>query len=130
MPLLLHGRKIAADLTKSGSASRAAKGASNLLLHFDHAQIAFCQIVGERNAQVIERRQYLFGTAKQGIEQILGPALLAPPPPRSGGGGWGRLSGIASRQDFEIASDPFVPLDGRNRRVAPLAPLVTRLMQR
>lgn len=39
MSLLLHGREIAADAAKGRGASRTAKGARNLLLHFGPAQI-------------------------------------------------------------------------------------------
>src|SRR5437899_13028171 len=97
--LLLHRRKITADATKSSGPSRTAKGARNLLLHFGPAKIPLGLVVGKRNAQVVEQRQHLLGTSKQRIEQILGLALLAPAFAFCRGrGGWGRLSGIASRQ--------------------------------
>src|SRR5438270_12083931 len=116
MSLLVHRRKITANATKSGDPSRAAKGARNLLLNFGQAKVPLGLIVGKRNAQVVEQRQHLLGTPKQRIEQILGLALLAPAFAFCRGRGrWGRLSGIASRQDFEITSDPVVALDGRNR---------------
>src|SRR5438034_9973718 len=76
--LLVHRRKITADAAKSGDPSRTAKGARNLLLHFGPAQVPLGLVVGKRNAQVVEQGQHLFGTQKQGIEQILGLALLAP----------------------------------------------------
>ncbi len=46
MPLLLHGRKIAADAAKGRGASRTAKGARNLLLHFGPAKIPLSLVVG------------------------------------------------------------------------------------
>src|SRR2546422_9148514 len=128
--LFLHRRKIPADAAKSGGPSRTAKGARNLLLHFCPAQIPLGLVVGKRNAQVVEQRQHLLGTPKQRIQQILGLALLAPAFARScGRGGWGRLSGIASRQDLEIARDPVVALDGGNRGQVEETPFVTCVMQ-
>ena len=46
MTLLAHRGQITANATKSGCSSFAAEGACDLLLHFDHAQIAFGLIVG------------------------------------------------------------------------------------
>ncbi len=65
--LLLHRRQIAADAAKSRGPSRTAKGASNLLLHFDHPQVALSLIVRKWNREVVEQRQHLFGTLKQCI---------------------------------------------------------------
>ena len=67
---------------------------------------------------------------EQRIQQILGLALLAPAFARScGRRGWWRLSGIASRQNLEIASDPFVALDGGNSAQVEETPLLARVMQ-
>src|ERR1700730_3499914 len=128
--LLLHRRKIAADAAKSGSPSRTAKGASNLLLNFRQAKIPLGLVVRKRNAQVVEQSQHLIGTPKQRIQQILGLALLAPAFARScRRGGWWRLSGIASHQNLEIASDPIVALDGGNRGQVEETPLLAGVMQ-
>src|SRR5258708_11320673 len=124
--LVLHRREITADAAKSGDPSGTAKGARNLLLNFRPAQIALGLIVGKRNPQVVEQRQHLLGTQKQRIQQILGLALLAPAFARScGRSGWWRLSGIASRQNLEIASDPVGALDGGNRAQVEGTPLLT-----
>src|SRR5450755_3168181 len=130
MPLLVHRREITADMAKSGSPSCTAKGARNLLLHFRPAQIALRLVVGKRNAQVGKPRQHLLGTRHERISQILGTALLAPALVRScRRGGWRGLSGIASRQDFKIASDPFVAFDAGNRTQVLQSPLLTGVMQ-
>src|SRR6266699_2133725 len=113
MSLLLHCRKITPDAAKSGDPSRTAKGARNLLLNFGQAKIPLGLVVGKRNAQVVEQSQHLICTPEQRIQQILGLALLAPAFPFARGrGGLRRLSGIASRQNLEIASDPVVALYG------------------
>ncbi len=44
--LLLHLRKITADIAKSGDPSRTTKGACNLLLHFGPAKVPFGLVVG------------------------------------------------------------------------------------
>src|SRR5579864_3371058 len=130
MSLLLHSRKITADVAKSGDPSRTAKGARNLLLNFRPAKVPLGLIVRKRDPQVVEQSQHLIGTPKQRIQQILGLALLAPAFARScRRRGWRRLSGIASRQNLEIASDPFIALDGGNRGPLEQAPLLARVMQ-
>src|SRR5260370_33892830 len=121
--LLLHRRKITADAAKSGDPSGTAKGGRNLLLHFCQAKVALGLVVRERNPQIVEQSLHLLGTQEQRIQQILGRALLGPTFARpSGRGGWGRLSGLASCQNLEIASDPAVAPDAGNRPPGGLAP--------
>src|SRR5256714_14805933 len=128
--LLVHGRKITADAAKSGDPSGTAKGARNLLLDFGPAKIALGLIVGKGNAQIVEQGQHLLGTHQQGIEQMLGLALLAPTFALSGSrGGWWRLRRIAGRQDLEIARDPVIAFDGRDSRQVEQTPLFTGVMQ-
>src|SRR5215467_8518364 len=111
MSLLLHRRKITADAAKSGDASRTAKSAGNLLLHFGPAKIPLGLVVRKRNPQVVKPRQHLISTRHQRIQQILGLALLGSAAAGScRRGGWWRLSSIARRQKLEIASDPVVAL--------------------
>src|SRR5258708_5814761 len=128
--LLLYSGKITADTAKRGDPSRTAKGARNLLLHFRQAKVPLGLVVRKRNPQVVEQSQHLVCTPKQCIQKILGLALLAPAFARScRRGRWWRLSGIASSQDLEIASDPFVTLDGGNRGQGEQAPLLACFMQ-
>jgi len=54
--LLVQSRKVAADTTKGGSAILTAKGARNLLLNFDHAQIAFSKIIGKRDGLQVSKK--------------------------------------------------------------------------
>jgi hypothetical protein len=44
--LLAHGGEVATNDTKGRGSLRTAKGARNLLLDFDHSQIALRQVVG------------------------------------------------------------------------------------
>src|SRR5579863_209940 len=130
MPLLVHRRKITADAAKSGDACRTAEGARNLLLNFCPAKVALGLVIRKRNAQVVEQRQDLIGTSKQGIEQILGLALFASAFALLSRRrrGWG-LSSIASSQDLEVASDPVVALAGGNTGPLPQTPLLARIIQ-
>src|SRR5947209_2440704 len=59
MTLLTHGGEIAADATKRRQSGLTAKGARNLLLHLDHAQVALGLIVGKGNGQIVQKGQDL-----------------------------------------------------------------------
>jgi hypothetical protein len=96
-------------------------------VHYCQAKAPLGRIVCKRNPQGIEQRQYLLGAQKQRIQQILSLALvlLAPDFSRSYlRRGWWRLSGIASQQDLEMASNPFVALNGGNSTQVEQAPLL------
>ncbi len=54
--LLAHGRNIAANGTERIGSRVCAEGARNFLFEFDHAHIAFGEIVVEWNAEVMSRR--------------------------------------------------------------------------
>jgi hypothetical protein len=128
--LLLHGRQITANAAKGADPRRRAKGARDFLLHFGPAQVPLGLVVRKRNREVVEQRQHLLGTRKQRIQEILGRALLGPTFGRScRRGGWGWLSGIARRQNLEIAGHPVVTLDGGNGAQVEPPPLVAGVMQ-
>src|SRR6266567_3649015 len=130
MSLLLHRQKITTDTAKSGDPSRTPKGARNLLLNFCPTKVSLGLVVRKRNPQIVEQSQHLIGMPKQGIQQILGLALLGSTFPFARGRHqWRRLSGIASGQNLEIASDPVVALDGGNRAQVEETPLVAGVMQ-
>src|SRR5579884_127653 len=130
MALLLHGGEITANVAKGSRSRGTAKGAANLLLHFGHAQVTLRLVVGKRNGEIVEQGQDLLGPPKQGIEQILGRALLGLAfrfsQRRSRRRGLSRITG---GQDFEIARNPVVTLDGRNRRQLELVPLLAGVVQ-
>jgi hypothetical protein len=65
MTLLAHRRKIAANVTKSRRAALCAKGPRNLLLHFDHAQVALGLVVSKRDGEVIQKGQHLVRASEQ-----------------------------------------------------------------
>src|SRR6266568_1852313 len=130
MPLLLHGRRVAADAAKGCGTSRTATGAT-----------AFCCPLAQRRS----RSAWLFvkGSERSSSKAstcsarksrasvpFLGLALFASPFAffSRRARGWG-LSGIASRQDLEIARDPVITLDRGNRGLAEQPPLVAGVMQ-
>ena len=91
--LLMHRRQIPADAAKSGDPRGTTKDAGNLLLHFGPAQIPLGLVVRQRNAQIVQQPQHLLGPPQQGIQQILGLALLGP----AFGGSCGRAAGAVER---------------------------------
>jgi hypothetical protein len=76
MSLIAHGGEIAADSTKSAYSLLTTKGASNLLLHFEHPQVPLDLIVRKWNAQIVQLGQHLLGASQQLIKQILGHTLF------------------------------------------------------
>src|SRR5712691_5887454 len=80
---------IAPNAAKSLCASKAAETARDLLLHLDHAQIPFGQIVVKIHAQIFQKAEDGFLVGAQAVEQISGGTLWASPlfPWGSGGPG-------------------------------------------
>ena len=62
--LLTHAGQIAANHAKGRCSLFAAEGARNLLLNFDHAQIALSLIVGEWDREIIQEGQDVFRSAQ------------------------------------------------------------------
>ena len=55
--LFAQGGQIAANATKCLSASKTAEAARDLLLHLDHAQIAFSEVVVKIHAQIFQKAE-------------------------------------------------------------------------
>jgi len=68
MTLLTHPRLIAADGAKGRRPCFTTKGACNLMFGFDHGQIPFRLIIGEWNAQIFQKRQYLVYSQQKSIQ--------------------------------------------------------------
>src|SRR5947209_15488932 len=85
--LFAQGGQIAANATKCLSASKTAEAARDLLLHLDHAQIAFSEVVVKIHAQIFQKAEDGFLVFVQAVEQISGGTLFASPLfPRWGSG--------------------------------------------
>ena len=80
MTLFAHRAEIAADPAKGGDARFTAKGASDLLLNFDHAKVPLGLIVRKGNGQIVQKGQQLVCAPQQVIQQILAGRLLRSSP--------------------------------------------------
>src|SRR6266699_3683511 len=76
--LLAQRREIASDAAEGLSTSRRAETAGDLLLDFDHPQIALREAVVERHGEVVQEQQHRLLVRGQAIEQIARRRLFAP----------------------------------------------------
>ena len=67
---------IAPDDGKELSALERSERARDILLYFDHADILFCQMIGEGDLEIVEKSEYPFFEVLQTIEQVLGLGLF------------------------------------------------------
>src|SRR5258708_4557968 len=78
-PLFAQGRQIAPNAAKGLCSRQTAETARDLLLHFDHAQIALGQIVVKIYAQIFQEAEGRFLVFAQPIEQIACRTLFDAP---------------------------------------------------
>src|SRR5579875_1477571 len=94
-PLFAQGRQIAANATKGLGSGQRAEAAGDLLLHFDHAQVALGLIVVKLDTQIFQKAEDGFLMFAQAIQQVAGRTLFdAPTASRWGGRSWGKLIGF------------------------------------
>lgn len=86
---LAQGREIAADATKGLGADSRTETAGDLLLDFDHTNIALCEAIVERHSKVVQKSQHRFLVGGEPIEQIASRDYLRRPrrPTHCGGSG-------------------------------------------
>jgi len=77
--VLAGSRKIAADSTEKLHTVEGAKTARHLLLDFHHAQIAFRQIIIERNGEVMDEVEYGVAVTVEALEQFASGTLSDAP---------------------------------------------------
>src|SRR5437667_12684817 len=75
--LFAQGREVSTNATKGSGSGERAKAAGDLLLHFDHAQVAFGQIIVKGHRQIVQERQYGLLLLAQPIQQVASSTLLA-----------------------------------------------------
>src|SRR6266446_5454891 len=75
--LFAQGGQIASNAAKGLGTSEGAETAGNLLLHFDHAQIPFGQIVVKIDTKILQEAEDRFLVLAQPIKQIAGRTLFA-----------------------------------------------------
>src|SRR6266446_5782519 len=87
--LFAQGRQIATNTAKRLCSRQTAEAARDLLLHFDHAQIALGQIVVKIHPQIFQEAEDRFLMGAQPVEQITcGTLFDSPPGPRRGRRSW------------------------------------------
>jgi len=95
--LLAERGEIATDAGEGVGTLLAAEGPGDLLLHLDHAHVAFSLIVVAGEGKILPEGEHRVGPL-QAVTQILGFALLAPPAQGRGRGRRGRGGGQAGGQ--------------------------------
>ena len=77
--LLAYRRDVAPDAAEGGRTSLAAEAPRNLLLHLEHPDVPFCQVVVEGHPEIVHEAQGLGMVLPQTSKQILGFGLLHTP---------------------------------------------------
>src|SRR5947199_7802890 len=77
--LLVQRRKVAANAAKHGHSLFGAEAARDLLLHFDHAQIALGLVVIKRDGKIEQEPEDHPLPPRESIQQIACRALLGSP---------------------------------------------------
>src|SRR5690349_10898695 len=75
--LLTQRREIPADAAKGHRASLRAETAGDLLLDFDHPNIALRETIVERHGKIVQEQQHRLLVRGEAIEQIAGRRLFA-----------------------------------------------------
>ena len=75
--LLAQRRQVAADARKRLRTGSRTETAGDLLLHFDHAQIALGQIVVKRHREIVQEGQHRILVLGEAIEQVAGGRWFA-----------------------------------------------------
>src|SRR5438067_7406832 len=88
-PLFAQGRQIATNAAKGVGPRRTAEATGDLLLHFEHAQIALGQIVVKVHPQILQKAEDGGLMFAHTVEQIAGGTLFDAPL----GARWGGSSG-------------------------------------
>src|SRR6266478_6607498 len=78
-PLLAQGGKVTADATEHRHPAFGAEAPGDLLLHFDHAQIALCLVVVKRDRKIEQEAQHGPLAPREAIQQITRRALFGSP---------------------------------------------------
>ena len=76
MALLAHGGQVATDGGGMHGAIPTAKAARDFLLHFEHTQVAFGQVVVKGDVEIIEEGQNLGALLVKPLGQIAGFRLF------------------------------------------------------
>jgi hypothetical protein len=127
--LLAQRRQVAADATKGRRSRFAAERARDLLLDFDHANIALRLVIVKRHNEAVQEGQYRLLVADQAVKQVarrtlFGPSFFAG---RSLSGGSRGISVFDQRQELCL---PVFHLQRMQHGATLLPCLVSRLFHR
>ena len=102
LAVFASGGDVGTDGTEGVSAVLRAEGAGDFLFEFDHAHIALCLVVVERDSEIVHESEYLWLVSLEAVQEILGLGLLGF---ALGGRGWrrGRINGKALGKDVFVA---------------------------
>lgn len=78
-PLFAQGRPIATNTAKGVCSRQTAEAARDLLVHFEHAQIALGQIVVKLHTQILQEAEDRFLVFAHPVEQVACGTLFDPP---------------------------------------------------
>ncbi len=87
-PLLAQGRQVATNAAEGQNSGFRAEGARNLLLHFDHPNVALGLIIVKRHGEIFQEGQHQLPTSLKSIEQVVGRMPFARPWQRRAARGW------------------------------------------
>ena len=76
MALFRHSREVPTNTAEGNRTRLGAEGPRDFLLDFDHAEILFGPIIGERHAEIAQEEQDRLSIALKAIQEILGFGLL------------------------------------------------------
>src|SRR5207342_1637198 len=100
--LLAQGGDIATNATKRLGADQAAETAGDLLLNFDHANIALGQTIIKWDGEIVQEGQHSLLLVAESVEQIAGGTLLAPSFALGRRQGRGRIGLVAFQEQRSI----------------------------
>src|SRR3954447_11100363 len=89
MALFSHSREVPSNTAEGHRTRLGAEGPRDFLLHFDHAEILFRTIIGERHSKIAHEEQDGLSIALKAIQEILGFGLLDSSPVMRHGQRWG-----------------------------------------
>ena len=124
--LLAQRRQVASDATKGRRSRFAAEGARDLLLDFDHPNIALRLVIVKRHDEAVQEGQHGFLVVDQAVKQVACSTLFGTSfgAGRSLSGGGGRISVCEERHELGL---PIVHLQRMQRGETLLPCFVSRL---
>ena len=118
MALFGHGGEVPPDAAEGNRTRLRAEGPRDVLLHFNHAQILFRTIIGERHSEIVQEEQEGVSIPKKPIQEILGFGWLDSSPLVRPGRRWG-LSSQPSLDQLMRGSGELLNHRGRQTGLSP-----------